>query len=168
MTPQQIVGLFVRVFAVWLAVSGIQLIGYGVSLNAQPAADTVAPYTIAAILFILAVVLWFFPMVVAHKLVPRTQYDDVLRIPAHEAAVIACLILGLWVFVARALPMLSQQLSIAVILLKSNEPLSAMGNGYIARITEGLVELAVALVLTFKARYIANFFLLPRANDRDE
>jgi hypothetical protein len=111
MTPQQIVGLFVRIFAVWLAVSGIQIIGYGVALDAQPGMErSVAPYAMAIVIFVLAVALWFFPMVVAHKLVPRTHFDNVLRIPAHETAVIACLVLGLWIFVARALPTLSQQI----------------------------------------------------------
>jgi hypothetical protein len=43
-----------------------------------------------------------------------------------------------------------------------------MGHGYIARFVEGFVELAAAIVLTFKAREIATFFLLPRPNDKDE
>jgi hypothetical protein len=168
MTPQQVVGLFVRLLAVWLAVSGVQVIGIGLALDAQQTQEhTLVPYVISAVLFVVALALWFFPMVVAHKLVPRTHFDNVLRIPAGEVAVVACLVLGLWVFVARALPLLTQYSSVVALLIKNNEPISAIGDGYAARLVEGLIDLAVASLLTFKARAIATYFLA-RGSTNDE
>src|SRR6266540_5724837 len=120
MTPQQVVGLFVRLLAVWLAVSGVQVIGIGLALDAQKTQEhTLVPYVISAVLFVVALALWFFPMVVAHKLVPRTHFDNVLRIPAEEVAVVACVVLGLWVLVARALPPLTQYFSVVAVSLKN-------------------------------------------------
>jgi hypothetical protein len=169
MTPQQVVGLFVRLLAVWLVLSGVQLIGYGAALDTQHTQEhTLVPYVISAVLFIFALALWLFPMAVAHKLVPRTHFDNVLRVPAQEVAVVACVILGLWVFVARALPSLTQYVSVAALLIKNNQSISVMGDGYFARMVEGLVELAVASLLTFKARAIATYFLLPPEHGEEE
>jgi len=170
MTPQQVVGLFVRLLAVWLAVSGVQVIGIGLALDAQKTQEhTLVPYGISAVLFAVALALWFFPMVVAHKLVPRTHFDNILRPPAEEVAVVACIVLGLWVFVARALPLLTQYFSVIALLIKNSEPVSAIGDGYSGRLIEGLVELAVASLLTFKARAVANYFLGRRSpEEKDE
>ena len=169
MTPQQVVGLFVRLLAVWLAVSGVQVIGIGVALDAQKTQEhTLVPYVISAVLFVVALGLWLFPMVVAHKLVPRTHFDNVLHIPAQEVAVVACVVLGLWVFVARALPPLAQYFSVIALLIKNNQTISAVGDGYSARLVEGLVELAVASLLTFKARAIAIYFLARRSTEEEE
>jgi hypothetical protein len=107
-------------------------------------------------------------MVVAHKLVPRTHFDNVLRIPAEEVAVVACVVLGLWVFVARALPPLTQYFSVVALLIKNNQPIFSIGDGYFARLVEGLVELAVASLLTFKARAIATYFLVRRSTEEGE
>ena len=169
MTPQQVVALFVRLLAVWIAVSGVQVIGIGLALDAQRAQEhTWVPYGISAVLFLCALALWFFPMAVAHKLVPRTHFDNVLRIPAQEVAVVACVVLGLWVFVARALPSLTQYVSVAALLLKNNQPISSVGDGFSTRLVEGLVELGVASLLTFKARAIATYFLVRRATEEKE
>jgi len=168
-TPQQLIGLFVRLLAVWLAVSGVQVIGIGLALDAQQMQEhTLVPYVISTVLFVVALVLWFFPMVVAHKLVPRTHFDNVLRIPAEEVAVVACVVLGLWVFVARALPPLTQYFSVVALLIKNNQPIFSIGDGYFARLVEGLVELAVASLLTFKARAIATYFLVRRSTEEGE
>ena len=168
MTPQQIVGLFVRILAVWLVVSALQLIGDGVALDGQQMPEkTLVPYVISAVLFVCAIVLWLFPMVVAHKLIPRTQFDNTLSVAAQEAAVVACIVLGLWLFVARALPLLTQYISVAMIFHNNNQSIiSDMGVMYNARLVEGLVELAASALLTFDARKIAAYFLAPR-KDRE-
>ncbi len=163
MTPQQIVGLCVRLFAVWLVVSGLQMIGYGFALEAQPNQEpTLVPFGIAAVLFIVALALWFFPMVVAHKLIPRTHFENVLRVSAPESAVVACVVLGLWLFAARALPALAQYFSIAALLLKNHQPLSEAGVWNLARLVEGVIELIVALVFTLKARVVVTYLLALR------
>lgn len=168
MTPQQIVGLFVRLYAVWLATSAIQVFGIGMALLGKTQEYTLVPYGIAAVMLVTAVLLWFFPMLVAHKLIPRTQYENVLKIPALEAAVVACIAVGLWVFVARALPSLAQYLSVAAVFLKSHQPLSAMGETQFNHLVEGLLELAVAAFLTFKAHAVATYLLISRQPNSDD
>ena len=160
MTPQQTVGIFVRIFAVWLVVSAIQLIGYGVALNGQLIpVKTLAPYFTSVVMFVCALVLWFFPMVVAHKLIPRTQFDNTLSFATIETAVVACIVLGLWLFVARSLPILTNYVTVEMTIY-SNQPLiSSTGVTYNTHLVEGIVYLAASALLTFRARKITTYFL---------
>jgi hypothetical protein len=168
MTPQQIVGLGVRLFAIWLVVIAIQMLGYGVALDAQQSQEkTVVPYAITVVFLVAAVGLWLFPMAVAHKLIPRTHFDNTLRVPPPESAVVACIVLGLWLFAAHALPSLAQYLSIAVFLFRNHQPLSEAGVWNLARLFEGLFEFAFALVLTLKARAIVTYLLAVRPLGED-
>ncbi|MCL2021099.1 MAG: hypothetical protein FWG81_03115 [Betaproteobacteria bacterium] len=168
MTPQQIVGLFVRLFAIWLVLSAVQLIGLGSTMNRQLPLEQWTPYYISVIVFAVAVVLWLFPIVIAHKLVPRTQFDNVLRVPTHEAAIVACIVLGLWLFVARALPLLTHYFSVAALLWKNNISVFEATITHPARLIEGVVTLLVSGFLTFKARLIAGYLLFPRTCKGDE
>jgi hypothetical protein len=94
MTPQQIVGLGIRLFAIWLAV---RTIPYLVAFQGVPAEQRPpGAYLVVVAYAIVAVLLWFFPMTIAHKLVPRTQFAEPLRVPAFEAARVGCALLGLW------------------------------------------------------------------------
>lgn len=104
MTSQQIVGLAARLFALWLVVIALQIFGVATAMNqqfSQPGAF--ALYFMPALPLLLAVVLWLFPMFVAHKLVPPTHDANVLRMPAREATAAASAIIGIWVLIS-ALP----------------------------------------------------------------
>ena len=164
MTPQQIVGLAVRLFAVWLVFSALQMVANGMSANNQTGVESTSAFFVwAGVMFLLAALLWFCPMVVAHKLVPRTQFEDVLRVPAHQAAMVACVILGLWLFVVRALPGLAYYLSLAIVMRANNQNLSVSNDFTIIRLGAVAIEFAGAAVLCFKAHSIAMFFTTERA-----
>ena len=105
MTPQQVVGMAVRLFAIWLVVIAFQLYGLARATVYMAPDKTSASmiYGGVVLALILAVVLWLFPMLVAHKIVPRTHHTNTLRMPAREATAAASAILGLWVLIG-ALP----------------------------------------------------------------
>lgn len=117
------------------------------------------PYIISAVFVVAAVVLWLFPMVVAHKLIPRTNLDNAMHVSPPESAVVACIIFGLWLFAGRALPLLAHYISIAVLLLRNHQPLSEVGVWNHASLFEGVIDLAIALVLTLKARVVVGHLL---------
>jgi hypothetical protein len=106
MTPQQLVGLGVRLVAVWFAISSIRYLSsvplYLVATN-EVAERVYQAYIVAAAYLIAALLLWFFPLTIAHKLIPRTQYNDTLRIQYEPAAHVGCALVGLWLL-TKSLP----------------------------------------------------------------
>lgn len=100
MTPQQIVGMAVRLFSIWLVIVAFQTVGIATAMNQQfqnPA--SLAMYAMPAIPLLFAIGLWMFPMSIAHKLVPKTHDTDVMKMPARDAVAAASAIIGIWVLV---------------------------------------------------------------------
>lgn len=163
MTPQQLVGLAVRLFAIWLAITSFQAIGVGQAISSETGAQNTAwvAYLFAGLYFLAALLLWFFPMGIAHKLVPRTQFEDHLGLPAEQAVVVACVVLGLLVIVYRALPSLTAYVSLAVFWIANGEPLTTMET---ERHVDGLaafMQLGVGIFLVARAHRLTAI-MLPR------
>ncbi len=169
MTPQQIVGLAVRLFSVWLVFLMLQFVGSGKALNAELGSEAGYAYFIAAVVMVcLAGALWFFPMWIAHKLVPRTQFENVLRVPAHEAVTVACVIIGLWLFTSHVLPSLAHFISLAFAMRVNNQPLSASDQFTIVRLGPVVIELVIVSALCFKAHTISRLFMTVRVTRENE
>jgi uncharacterized membrane protein len=100
MTPQQFVGLGVRIFAIWLAITGSSyLVAVPFMLkNSGLSYESAYNNFIAAAYIISAIFLWFFPMTVSQKLIPHTKYDNNISVSALELARVGCCLLGLWFF----------------------------------------------------------------------
>jgi len=157
MTPQQIVGVAVRLFAIWLVITAIQAAG----TSAQPGAQTtIVPYVFSALFLVAAILLWLFPLVVAHKLIPKTKFDNVLNIPAAEAVVVACVILGLWVLIVRAVPGIAYYATVAIYWSRNGQAVSSLDPSLHFGFVLALVQLVIALFLIFKAHDISAFISL--------
>lgn len=100
MTPQQFVGLGLRLFAIWLLIAAVQNVAYiPAVLDGVGAGDNrVKSYAVVIAYVAAAVLLWLFPMWIAHKLLPRTRFENHLQIHAAEAARVGCALIGLWLF----------------------------------------------------------------------
>ena len=160
MTPQQIIGLAARLFAIWLAINAVQAIGMAAAMAEQPGAQTTAaPYVFAALFLIVAILLWLFPMVVGHRLVPRTQFDNTLSAPAHELLVVACVVLGLWIIVVRAIPAIAYYISIAALWIANGQPVTTMDQSQHIGFLVGLIHLGVGLFLVLRASRFAAYVL---------
>ena len=169
MTPQQIVGLAIRLFSIWLVILALQIFGYGNELNNQPGVGlTNAHYWLSGGAFLLAVLLWFFPMFVAHKIIPQTQFDNVLRVPAQEAVVVACVIFALWLFLAKVLPALAFYIPLFVVMAHDKLPISNSREFHVTRLAPIAIEFVVAMLLAFKAHAISKFLLTPKGQPRNE
>lgn len=99
MTPQHIVGLGVRLFAVWLVISSIRYLS-SVPLYIVSTGDITEKvyqaYIVAAAYLGAGLLLWFFPLTAAHRLIPGSKLNDKLRIDVMSAAQVGCALLGLW------------------------------------------------------------------------
>lgn len=168
MTPQQIVGLAVRLFSIWLVVLALQILAYGNGINAQPGIEgTQVHYLLSAVVFLLAILLWFFPMSVAHKLIPKTQFDNVLRLPVHETVVVACIVFAMWLFLAKVLPALAFYIPLFVVIVHDKQPIANYDEFHFMRLAPIAIELVVSLVLMFKARAISKFLVTPKGQPGD-
>jgi uncharacterized membrane protein YccF (DUF307 family) len=163
MTAQQLVGLFVRLFAIWLFFVAAQAIGVGVALNSY--GHSIAPYVIAGLEGLVAVTLWCFPKFVAQKLMPETTSEMRSPISAIDVAAVACIVLGLWLCVARVFPSLARYVSVVLVLLHEEVPLREMDAKSVALMVESIFEFVAALALVFKARTIAAFLLVTRKSN---
>ncbi|MFI5445406.1 hypothetical protein [Polaromonas sp. UC242_47] len=169
MTPQQIVGLAVRLFSIWLVFLALQVIGYGSEVNSQPGlGSTNAHYLVSGVVILLAIFLWFCPMLVAHKLVPKTKFDNVLRVPAHEAVVVACIVFGLGLFLAKVLPALAFYIPLFVVIVRDKQSIENAEQFHFMRVAPIVIQLAVAMLLVFKAHAISKFLLTPKEQQEDE
>jgi len=161
MTPHQLVGLFARLFAIWLLVSGIQVIGAGISLRDSVGYGAGAAFVISIILCAIALIVWRYPLVIAQKLIPAAPDGISDSISAAETATVACIVLGLWTLVARFLPALIRDLEIIAVYRANYQPLQSLVSRDVLRLIESAVDMVVALILIFKARWIAAYLLRP-------
>jgi hypothetical protein len=107
MTPQQIVGMAARLFSIWLVVVGLQIFGIATLMSTQMGdSSSNMRFLMPGVVLLLAVFLWMFPMFIAHKIVPRTHEENILRLPAREATAAGAAIIGIWILIS-ALPHLA-------------------------------------------------------------
>jgi hypothetical protein len=162
MTPQQAVGLAGRLFAIWLALASFQswLVARAVQAEGLPEAHWLQ-YSVPAVYWVAAVFLWFFPLSIAHRLVPRTRFEDRMVLPAQQLVVVACVVFGLAVVLLRALPALADYVATAAFWLGNGQPLASMDAERKAVLLQGAIQLAVGLACMFKAHAIAGRLLPP-------
>lgn len=169
MTPHQVIGVSVRLFSIWLVLFSLQTVTTAFALDLRPnSGDTVSMYLFAGLYVIAAIILWWFPMTVAQRLLPRTKYDDVLRIPAQQVTVSATVVLGLWVLATRAIPAISYYVTLAAYWSRSGQTVSSLPLAQHAAFAVGIVELVVALALMFKAPDISVFILKKHKDSETE
>ncbi len=156
MTPQQCVGLAARLFSIWLAVSSLQAIAIGQALQIPGnRAPVWVPYLVAAVYLLVAAVLWLFPMFIAHRLVPRTHYDNTLQVQGREAAAVACVFVGLLLVALKALAPVATYLSLAAHWIGNAQPLSTMDADRHIDGLVGVLQLFVGVLLITKSRALA-------------
>jgi hypothetical protein len=101
MTPQQFVGLAIRLFAIWLVLSSIRYLSsvpMEMARMEQITEHMYQAYFVGSAYLLAAAVLWFFPMAIAHRLIPRTSFPERMTIPAFSAARVGSALIGLWLF----------------------------------------------------------------------
>lgn len=164
MTPQQLIGTAVRLFAIWLAITSIAYFStipttLQTSPNGSDSGITVA-YALGCTYIITALLLWFFPMLVAQKLVPRTQHTNHLSVHSQDLARVGCALLGLWLF-SKALPTLIWLLFSSFLFTEaSGSTFSGLSPDAKLDVAVSFFELIFAVVVIVKARTFAHYVSL--------
>lgn len=169
MTPQQFVGLGARLFAIWMFLTALQTVSVGREVSAQGVENgAMLSYAVAMLYFVCAVLIWVFPMAIAHKLVPRTKFDDRLCMPGQQAAVVACVVVGLLVIAFKALGPLAWYLALVSIWVANGQPVTSMSTESLADGVSGLIHLAAGLLLIAKAHDLAETIMAPAVSAADD
>ncbi|WP_028100827.1 hypothetical protein [Pseudoduganella violaceinigra] len=151
MTPQQFVGTAVRLFAIFLVLTTMSMALF-VYTSTRQGDLSPALFLVPFAYFSLAVFLWFFPMTVAHKLVPRTAHANTINLQAREMIIVGSVILGLWGMLG-ALPQLA---SLFVLVIGNEAALSYMDAGRKADFLGMLVRSLMGLFLVIRPSLVAD------------
>lgn len=152
MTPQQIVGIAARLFSIFLMLVTFNLFIFVKTSSGNSGQPTALLYLLPLVFLGVALFLWFFPMSVAHKLVPRTSHTNVINLQAREMMVVGSVILGLWAMVT-SIP----QLASLFILLVSNEAaFSLLDEGRKAEFMAMLVRSLMGGLMIIRPSFIAD------------
>lgn len=169
MTPQQVVGMGVRLFAIFLALTALQYASTVPVALARSGWESGAPaYMVAIGYATAALALWHFPMVVAHKLVPRTHDQCGFSPQLYDLARVGCALLGLWLLI-RSLPAATSLFFRAY--LVSGTSGSIFGSMSVEAKLDLLyyaVELSIALFMLIRSASAARFILRAGESKADE
>jgi hypothetical protein len=153
MTNAQIVGLGVRLFAIWLAIYILRQTPGLLFINAREMPDpgaVIVTIAVAIVLLFVCVALWRFPLAVAQTLIPQPTLDQPSRLPVEQLETAAFCLLGLWLL-TEALP---QAVYVAMIVYHSSKPnaMVTLTPYNYAAIAQMFAELIVGLWLLFGAK----------------
>lgn len=95
-TPQQIVAIGIRLFSIFLGIRFLYI--FGLLFSNPQAPGNAMTFVLALLGLIVAIGLWFFPLSVAHRLIPRTSHDNQIGGNTFEIARIGACLIGLWYF----------------------------------------------------------------------
>jgi hypothetical protein len=162
MTVQQVIGLALRLVALYLASSALGSVANGLSMMDDPRGDS-AVYFIAAVMkLLLAAYLWFFPMSVAHRLLPKTSGTEKIITNSNQIAVAGVALLGLYEAVQGVLLVFQDVVSALSTSSTSAgsiyERMSADGGG--AGFYMDCLQLLIGVVLLLNARKVARFMTM--------
>ncbi len=152
MTSTQIVGLGVRLFSVWLFVYVVRNVPamWNFNVAESDASANVAVAVVAAVVLAIVAVLWFFPLTVARKLLPRTQSEDRLALPLEQVESAGFCLVGLWI-VATAVPSAFYWILMSYYVLKPGSLLS-LSPYELASMSSIGVQLILGIWLFFGAK----------------
>lgn len=153
MNIAQIVGLGVRLFAIWLSFYVIRQTPGLIFVNTRDMPDAsanVATVIVAIVLLLICVALWRFPLAVAKKLVPEAAPGQPTRLPVEQLEAAAFSLLGLWLL-TEAIP---HAVYVSMITYHSSRPnaMVTLTPYNYATIAQMFAELGVGLWLLLGAK----------------
>lgn len=158
MTAAQVVGLGVRLFAIWLFVYLVSTIPSSVLFLDSPSAPTGVVVTALAsflLLVVLTITMWTSPLSVAKRLIPDPASQSQSHLSAEEIQRIGFCLLGLWML-ADAIPSASSWAMFTYYASKPNPTVTFTPQIY-ASLVHVAVEFVLGVWLVFGAKGLLGF-----------
>ena len=160
MTPQQIVGLGIRLFALWLALTSIGMITAFLSTQMPEGTPRGMGIGMGIAYVVGAVVLWFMPMAVAHRVLPRTSHSNTISAGPFDIARTGASLLGLWMLV-KTLPSAAWYVFRMAAVMSSTPAIEAFNADAKVDMAVIVFQLFLAIVLILKSDSFARFAVSP-------
>lgn len=159
MTPHQTLAVAVRLFAIWLVLyvlPGTYTAVLGVESGSP---DIITLAAIGIVPLVIAVLLWFFPLTVAGKLLSNPSETPSTTLSPDQWLPVGCTLIGVWLL-ASALPHIIQN----TITLTSGGVAIASIDGFWPWLAYSVAELVVALWLILGNDGIVRLFRWARTH----
>ena len=169
MTAHQIIGLGLRVFCIWLI---LWITRYIVLIPNNFIANdfnkqAMVSITIGVSYLVVAILVWFFPMTIANKLIPRSNLENKINTNPKEVSVVAISILGLWQLVQTA-PALVSYLFQAYLNAGDRSIFATLDVYEKSDVIFMIIELIIAVVLLKYSNKIASFIMKPQGGSGEQ
>lgn len=115
MTPQQLIGLGLRLCALWLLIASLTFLyslPRALSESGMPPGNLAWTYVAGAAYLVGSVLLWVFPMAIAHVLIPKRSCAIRMEDPAFALARVASVIGGVFMLAVTGTDLVNQLLII--------------------------------------------------------
>lgn len=156
MTVQQLVGMASRLFAIYMLFVAFQMFGIVNTVGDHFDAPQ-SLYLMILLPLAVGVFLWSCPMLVAHKLVPRSQFSDTIDLPARQLVAAGAAIIGIWALV-NALPYIGA-LFAAIVVSDPYTMKSYFSPGRIMQYTGIALQCAAGVFLVLRSWVVADKIL---------
>lgn len=155
MTPQQLIAIAIRLFAIWLIILSFRYLSSVPAYFAykgEIAERIYQAYIMAAAYIIPAIFLWLFPMTTAKKIIPALDQNTVLEFKAIDLARVGCALIGLWLFAKSSTGLFGNIISMFIenASLQDFEPPMKVEFGVL------VFEFVLAVLLIIKSRNFSN------------
>ena len=161
MTPHQFIGLSVRLFAIWLALQSAPYLLLATG-NSMPYGAT-GYYFLGGFFVGVAVLLWFFPLTVANKLLPRGGDEPRITDKPEELVQVALIVAGIVLVAVRGPRFLWYVLRWFLIRVSGIQH-SEMDIEVNAEVLVTLAQVIGGFILVLKANAVATWITPKRRN----
>jgi hypothetical protein len=151
-TPLQSVALALRLFAVWLALQTLRTVPSFFTVNGFASPSYAWVTFILALTVVVILALWFFPRIIAGKLLPASDAQPQPSATPDAWLAIGCTILGLWTLTSTIPRLVYDYLAWNSLSISDDRSQLQLWIIY------HLVELAIAVWLILGAKGVRNIF----------
>lgn len=155
MTPQQIAAIVLRVCSIFLFFQCLITIEQGRELAKLTSEASFYTQIIFITYLLLASLCWFLPMQLANWLIPNTKFKNVIDLQPHQAVVVMCVGLGLWIVCSKALPDIIRYFVVIGIVLQHGAPVTETPAHENLRFLISSIQFLLGIFLILKASVIS-------------
>lgn len=161
MTATQFIGVFIRLFSIFLIFQILPLIGYGLSIAEKDGSQMglIIYFVGIPLLILAAVLLWKFPLTIANKLVPKTNDQDQIAFPFDQFVRFSIIVFALWILIVKVLAQIAYLVPLLIFISRNHQYMSDYEQFEFMRIAPLVFEFLAAAILLYKSKALSKLLV---------